>query len=62
MLHTGHMALERVKALAQGNIRVKSVPLSDCAGEEGVELVSVIFADRDVPVGVCTMQNTSVRD
>ena len=25
MLHTGHMALERVKALAQGNIRVKSV-------------------------------------
>ena len=55
VLHTGHMTLEGFKACAQCNIRVKLVPLSDSAGEEGVVLISVMFADRDIPVRMCTM-------
>ena len=55
MLHTGHAALESFKARAQSNIRVKPVPLSDSAGEEGVVLISVMFADRYIPVRMCTM-------
>ena len=55
MLHTGHAALESFKARAQSNIRVKPVPLSDSAGEEGVVLVGVMFADRYIPVRMCTM-------
>ena len=55
MLHTRHMSLEGIKTRAKCNIRAKLVPLSDSAGKEGVVLVSVMSADRYVPVRMCTM-------
>ena len=60
MLHTRHMSLEGIKTRAKCNIRAKLVPLSDSAGKEGVVLISVMFADRYVPMRMSTMQYTSV--
>ena len=50
VLHLAHLAFERRQGGCQGNTRRKPVPLPDGAWEEGMILISVLFADLNIPV------------
>ena len=53
-----HTRPERLERLAVNSTSMEPVPLVDSAREKSIILVSVLFADRHVPVRMCAPENT----
>ena len=58
MLEPANPRLEGLRRLAVNNIGVESIPLEDGAREEGVILVSDLFAGWHVTVRIRALENT----